>query len=119
MPEQSALLKIECKSEDVHVIDFCDNVVRPHHLSLLDNELTTLIDRLDEPMIVIDFTSVEYFPSTGLGVLIAARQRIIKKDGQIRLAHLSSLVKNLFQISGLDRVFIVHEDIDGAIAAFF
>ena len=119
MPEQNAVLKVKCQSEDVQVVDFCDNIVRPHHLNLLDNELSLLIDRLDEPMIVIDFLNVEYFPSTGLGVLIAARKRILRKDGQIRLANLSALVQNLFSISGLDRVFIVHKDVDGAVAAFF
>lgn len=68
-----------------------------------------LIDEIEagRTNIVIDFKEVNYIDSSGLGVLISIHKRALQHGGQVRVRNLHGVVKELFELTRLTRVFEV------------
>ena len=49
--------------------------------------------------LVLDFEKLEYISSAGLRVLLSA-QKIMSKQGSMKLIHVSDLVKEIFEVTG-------------------
>lgn len=67
--------------------------------------------------IVVDLTRSTFIDSTTLGVLVGARKRLREHDGSLAVVCPDSEKLALFEMTGLDRVFSIHEDRTEAIAA--
>lgn len=59
--------------------------------------------------IIIDGKNLEYIDSTGLGVLISGLKKLKETDKNIIIINLRSNINKLFEITGLNKVFIVKE----------
>ena len=68
------------------------------------NKLVKTINR-DIKELVIDFKNVKTIDSTGLGVLIAARNSLDQTDGQLSLKNTPENIYSLLKILGLDGYF--------------
>lgn len=68
-----------------------------------------LIDMIDQEQkdIVIDGTQLEYIDSTGLGVLISGLKKIKESNKDIYLENIKPNINKLFDITGLNKVFII------------
>ena len=67
--------------------------------------------------IVIDMSEVEFLDSTGLGVLVGGLKRVRAHDGSLDLVCTQERILKIFRITGLTKVFGIHETVDEAIAA--
>jgi anti-anti-sigma factor len=65
--------------------------------------------------LVVDFAAVPFCDATGLGALVAAHNQISGAGGEIRLARVRPAQLRLLRITGLYRLFTLHEDVAGAI----
>lgn len=54
---------------------------------------------------VIEMGNLDYIDSSGLGVLVAINKRALKMGGRMILVGLKGVVKELFELTRLDRVF--------------
>ncbi len=70
-----------------------------------------LIDSLKEKNIdiLIDCSNLEYVDSTGLGVLISVLKRVRESENKIIITNLKPNIRKLFDITGLDKVFLIEE----------
>ncbi len=66
--------------------------------------------------IVVDLGEVEFLDSTALGVLIEARSRLANRAG-LMLAAPGLETRRALQISGLDKLFAVHDTVPEALGA--
>jgi len=66
--------------------------------------------------IVVDLGKVEFLDSTALGVLIEARSRLANRGG-LMLAAPGLETRRALEISGLDKLFIVHDTVPEALGA--
>lgn len=66
---------------------------------------TVIKEKMDD--ICIDCSGLDYMDSTGLGVLIGALKKVKEGDKNIYLKNLKPSVKKLFNITGLDKIFIL------------
>ena len=64
--------------------------------------------------IVVDLAGVEFMDSTGLGVLIGALKRCKEAGGSLALAGPGESVLKVLAITGLDKVFSIHSDVEQA-----
>ncbi len=62
-------------------------------------------------------SGVTFIDSTALGVLIGGVRRVNAAGGGMALVVTSRPVQRVLSITGLDRVFTIHETRDDAIAA--
>jgi anti-sigma B factor antagonist len=66
--------------------------------------------------IVVDLGEVEFIDSTALGILIETRTKLDNRGGLL-LAAPGLETRRALQISGLDRIFAVHETVAEALSA--
>jgi anti-sigma B factor antagonist len=67
--------------------------------------------------IVVDMEKVEFLDSTGLGVLVGGLKRVRAHDGSLRLVCTQERILKIFRITGLTKVFPIHETVAEAVDA--
>ena len=67
--------------------------------------------------LIVNMDQVEFLDSTGLGVLVGGLKRVRAHDGSLDLACTRERILKIFRITGLAKVFGIHETVDQAIAA--
>ena len=67
--------------------------------------------------IIIDMEAVEFLDSTGLGVLVGGLKKVRAHDGSLELVCTQDRLLKIFRITGLAKVFVIHDSADGALAA--
>lgn len=96
----------------VHVRGEIDVYTAPLVREKLDEELQA--GRID---LVVDLGEVSFLDSTGLGVLVGRLKIARTLGGSLRLVSTDERVLKVFSITGLDKVFEIHPDLDTALAA--
>ncbi len=80
----------------------------------VEAELTRLITEGNRK-IICDFSQTEYLASAGLRVLITASRNLQKVGGKIVLCSVKPYVLEVFEISGLKRIFKIYDSTDAAL----
>jgi anti-sigma B factor antagonist len=81
-------------------------------------QLKTAITELlmaGEVDLVVDLLAVDFIESTGLGALIGGRRRAHTLKGSLRLVCTQDQMLKIFRITGLDKVFSIHDTVEDAI----
>ncbi len=77
-----------------------------------------IIERLmaGEVNLIIDLLAVDFIESTGLGALIGGRRRAHALKGSLALVCTEEQMLKIFRITGLDKVFAIHDTLDAAVS---
>jgi anti-sigma B factor antagonist len=67
--------------------------------------------------LVVDMEGVEFLDSTGLGVLVGGLKRVRAHDGSLRLVCTQERILKVFRITGLTKVFPIHDTVSEALTA--
>ncbi|NED95747.1 STAS domain-containing protein [Phytoactinopolyspora alkaliphila] len=81
----------------------------------LREQLVEIVDA-GQYHIVVDMRGVEFLDSTGLGVLVGGLKRVRQHDGSLRLVCTQERILKIFRITGLTKVFPIHDTVEGAIS---
>src|SRR6266540_613282 len=65
---------------------------------------------------VVDLEKVDFLDSTGLGVLVGGLKRVRTHNGSLKLVCTQDKILKIFRITGLTKVFSIHDSVDDAIA---
>ncbi len=57
--------------------------------------------------LIIDLAEVGYMDSSGVGVLVHAFQKVKANGGQLRLIGMSARVRSIFEVTRLDKYFVI------------
>lgn len=68
--------------------------------------------------IIIDLSNIKHVSSSALGTLIAMERKVKRKNGDIRLVITEQEVLRIMQITLLNRVFHIYNNIQDAINSF-
>jgi anti-sigma B factor antagonist len=71
-----------------------------------------------ENRILVSLNETRYISSNGLRVLLAALKTTRKHGGTVKLCCLSSRLREIFEMSGFDRVFEIYETREQAEQSF-
>jgi anti-sigma B factor antagonist len=66
--------------------------------------------------IVVDMEEVEFLDSTGLGVLVGGLKKVRAHDGSLELVCNQDRLLKIFRITGLAKVFVIHDSAEAALA---
>ena len=78
-------------------------------------------EKLDEQIyagrtdLIADLSDVTFLDSTGLGVLVGRLKLVRSRGGSLRLVGTADRVLRVFAITGLDKVFEIHPDLESAL----
>ncbi|MEV6313974.1 STAS domain-containing protein [Streptomyces sp. NPDC051776] len=86
-----------------------------HTAELLREPLEGCVDQ-GRPRLVVDCSRLEFCDSTGLNVLLGARLKAEAAGGGVHLVGMLPVVARVFEITGAEAVFTVHDTLDEALA---
>ncbi len=75
----------------------------------LEIMLNDLIDQ-NKSEIVLNLEGVTYISSVGLRVLLAAQKKVRPKKGGVKLVSLQPFVREVFEMTGFNRLFSIHSN---------
>jgi len=68
--------------------------------------------------LLIDLSAVGFLDSSGLGALVRALTNSQREGGQTQLLTAGPQIRKLLQMTKLDSVFEIHEDLEAAVSSF-
>jgi len=68
--------------------------------------------------VIIDFEKISYIDSSGLATIISAMQELKKNEGKLSLASVSEKIRNILEVTKLDKIFSIYATQEDAIASF-
>ena len=67
--------------------------------------------------LLIDMEKVEFLDSTGLGVLVGGLKKVRAQEGSMELICSQDRLLKIFRITGLAKVFVIHDTAEAALTA--
>jgi anti-anti-sigma factor len=107
-------MSIEVKTVGEAKIIFVPRRFDAYTASSVEAELTRLINEGSRKL-VCDFSQTEYLASAGLRVLITASKSLSRAGGKIVLCSIKPYVQEVFEISGLNKLFKMYGSADAAL----
>jgi anti-anti-sigma factor len=107
-------LQVEVRTEDRSEVVTPAGELDHHTADLLRAPLDDAIAR-GRTRLVIDCSRLEFCDSTGLNVLLGARLKAEAGGGGVHLAGMLPVVARVFEITGADAVFTVHDSLEAAL----
>jgi len=103
------------KHEEIHFIAVNGEIDAGSSI-YLDNALKEAMEK-GEKKIIVDLTQLQYISSAGLGVFISHLEEFNTKNIDLALFGINDVVKQVFDILGLEKLLKIEENKEGAIAA--
>lgn len=64
--------------------------------------------------VLFDFSQLDYISSAGLRVVLMAAKRLRESGGKMALCSLNEMIREVFEVSGFDRILDIQPDADAA-----
>ncbi|CAM3290384.1 STAS domain-containing protein [Streptomyces albus] len=107
-------LTVDVRHEGESAVVTPDGELDHHTAELLREPLERSVDD-GYSRLVVDCSRLEFCDSTGLNVLLGARLKAEAAGGGVHLAAMQPVVARVFEITGANAVFTVHEDLASAL----
>ncbi|MGW1883204.1 STAS domain-containing protein [Streptomyces sp. NPDC001970] len=108
-------LRVEVRTEGHSEVVTPAGELDHHTADLLRAPLGEALDQ-GRTRLVVDCSHLEFCDSTGLNVLLGARLRAEAAGGGVHLAGMLPVVARVFEITGAEAVFTVHDSLGAALA---
>jgi anti-sigma B factor antagonist len=113
--EESVDLKLDHHDKDgIEIVDV-EGEIDVYTAPRLRELLIDLVNN-GRYQLVVNMEKVEFLDSTGLGVLVGGLKRVRAHDGSLDLVCTQERILKIFRITGLTKVFGIHDTVDEAIA---
>jgi anti-sigma B factor antagonist len=104
---------------DVTVVSFTDRkILDEQNIQAIGEQLYGLVDDAGKKKMLLNFGRVEYLSSAALGKLITLNKKVQTAGGRLALCCIDPQIKEVFDITGLRRVFKIYEDEQEALQSF-
>ncbi|MFP3991995.1 STAS domain-containing protein [Streptomyces sp. E11-3] len=108
-------LRVEVRHEGRSAVVAPTGELDHHTADLLREALEACVDG-GRARLVVDCSRLEFCDSTGLNVLLGARLKAEAAGGGVHLAGMLPVVARVFEITGAEAVFTVHDSLEAALA---
>ncbi|MEV5885671.1 STAS domain-containing protein [Streptomyces sp. NPDC052020] len=112
---QSGRLLVEVREEGPSAVVTPAGELDHHTADLLREPLEDCLTK-GFNRLVVDCSRLEFCDSTGLNVLLGARLKAEAAGGGVHLVGMQPVVARVFEITGADAVFTVHDTLEAALA---
>ncbi|GHF77401.1 anti-sigma factor antagonist [Streptomyces griseosporeus] len=113
---QSGRLLVEVREEGSSAVVTPAGELDHHTAELLREPLDDCLAK-GFSRLVVDCARLDFCDSTGLNVLLGARLKAEAAGGGVHLAGMQPVVARVFEITGAEAVFTVHDTVEAALAA--
>ena len=85
--------------------------------AMFKKTVTRLLEQ-GQVYLLVDLSQVGFLDSSGLGALVRAMTNSQKEGGQTKLLNAGPQVRRLLEMTKLDSVFEIHDDLERAVSSF-
>jgi stage II sporulation protein AA (anti-sigma F factor antagonist) len=78
-----------------------------HGAKPIREEIDEITQRLAPTELVLDFREVGFMDSSGIGLVMGRYQLMQELGGELRVTNLSSHIKKVMKLAGLDRLAVI------------
>ena len=103
-------LSLETRHEGGHTIIEVGGEIDVYTAPKLRDKITELVSG-GSYHLVVDMQEVEFLDSTGLGVLVGGLKKVRAHDGSLDLVCTQERLLKIFRITGLAKVFVIHDSV--------
>jgi anti-sigma B factor antagonist len=104
---------------DVTVVKFTDRkILDEQNIQIIGEQLYSLVDEAGRRKLLLNFGNVEYLSSAALGKLITLNKKVQTSGGRLALCAISPEIFEVFEITGLKRLFNIYEDEQEGLQSF-
>lgn len=104
---------------DVTVVNFVDRkILDEQNIQIIGEQLFSLVDQDKCKKLLLNFGNVEYLSSAALGKLITLNKKVASSGGRLVLCSIDPQIKEVFEITKLDKLFKIKKDEQEALQAF-
>jgi len=115
-PARKRRLNIE-ETDGIVVVNFIDKkILDEQNIQAIGDELFKLVDELKHKKILLNFGNVEFLSSAALGKLITMNKKVAAAKGKLALCSISKDIREVFEITKLDKLFTIKDDEQSALA---
>jgi anti-sigma B factor antagonist len=82
------------------------------------DEVLRMLEKTQEPNVILDFRFVKFLSSSALGMLIRVQKKSKDFKISLKLCSIDAEILKVFKITGLNKVFEILPDRDAAAASF-
>jgi anti-sigma B factor antagonist len=104
---------------DVTVVKFTDKkILDEQNIQVIGEQLYSLVDDAGRRKLLLNFGNVEFLSSAALGKLITLNKKVQSAGGRLALCSIDSQIFEIFEITGLKRLFNIYDDEQEALQSF-
>lgn len=102
--------------DDVRVVSVSDDRIDAACAIQFKDEMRAMAEG-DASRVLLNLANVTFLDSSGLGAIVACL-KAMPKDTKLELAGLDGAVLKVFQLTRMNTVFTIHDDVDSAVAGY-
>jgi anti-sigma B factor antagonist len=113
-------MSVQCAS-DGRVLTICltdAKILDAPTIEQIHQEIVAVLEKTDQPDVLIDFRAVKFMSSAALGMLIRVNKKCKEFKINLKLCNIERDIKQVFKITGLDKVFTIYNSAEDAYSAF-
>lgn len=104
---------------DITVVNFVDKkILDEQNIQIIGDQLFRLVEELGRQKLLLNFGNVEYFSSKGLGPMITLYKKVNAAGGKLILCNIDPQIREVFEITKINKIFTIHKDQQSALQAF-
>ena len=104
---------------DVTVVSFTDRkILDEQNIQVIGEQLFGLVDESGRKRLLLNFGNVEYMSSAALGKLITLNKKVQASGGKLVLCNIDPQIREVFEITKLDKLFLICGDEQEALRTF-
>jgi len=112
-------LRVRKEENGVTRVEFIDrNILDEGNIQAIGEELGRIIDADQIPKLLISFSNVDHLSSAALGTLITVNTKVKNRGGELRLSDIDPQIRDVFEITKLNRLFKIHDTSQDALESF-
>ena len=105
------------KSGDIAIVEILKEEITMYEIDKVKKEFSEIIEK-DSKNLLVNFKKLEFISSLVIAALVYMLKKVKEKDGKLKFCELKSKVKEIFEVTDLDKVFEVYPTESAAIAKF-
>ncbi len=105
------------KVKDIIVVGLAEpGTLEASNVEPFREEMANLVEGTTR--LLIDMGNVNFLDSSGLGALVAIWRSVSAKDGEVKLCRISPMVRTVFELTRIHRIFEIYDTEEEALASY-
>jgi len=114
MAQEPLRLKVTRVGEVVQVEFTSRKILDEANIAEIGEQLAAIVEKEDQPRLIISFAAVDHLSSAALGTLITINNKVKLKSGQLRLSDINPQIYEVFNITKLNKLFKIYNTVNEA-----